>query len=185
MNLVTDRPELSAIPRVYISELGPCDISEAEMKLATFNARAETVATKPIFRSAFTRNRFLIPVIGYSKWQDTRGGKQPWYSNSRIRLFLCGSESFIQCAAILFTIAFVFSVGAVRVFSGMVPSPTELLWKNTKSMRLFRRSLGQSRNASFAAPLRHRAQARQLHEPPFADAAPPAASSSPHSVLPR
>jgi putative SOS response-associated peptidase YedK len=28
-----------------------------EMKLATFNARAETVATKPMFRSAFKRNR--------------------------------------------------------------------------------------------------------------------------------
>jgi putative SOS response-associated peptidase YedK len=36
-----------------------------EMKLATFNARAETVATKPMFRSAFKRNRCLIPVSGY------------------------------------------------------------------------------------------------------------------------
>jgi hypothetical protein len=35
-----------------------------EMKLATFNARAETVATKPMFRSAFKRNRCLIPVAG-------------------------------------------------------------------------------------------------------------------------
>ena len=28
-----------------------------EMKLATFNARSETVATKPMFRSAFKRSR--------------------------------------------------------------------------------------------------------------------------------
>jgi putative SOS response-associated peptidase YedK len=43
-----------------------------EMKLATFNARAETVATKPMFRSAFKRNRCLIPVSSYYEWQDTR-----------------------------------------------------------------------------------------------------------------
>jgi putative SOS response-associated peptidase YedK len=40
-----------------------------EMKLATFNARAETVATKPMFRSAFKRSRCLIPVSGYGRRQ--------------------------------------------------------------------------------------------------------------------
>jgi putative SOS response-associated peptidase YedK len=54
-----------------------------EMKLATFNARAETVATKPMFRSAFKRNRCLIPVSGYYEWQATPGGKQPWYFTAR------------------------------------------------------------------------------------------------------
>ena len=54
-----------------------------EMKLATFNARAETVATKPMFRSAFKRNRCVIPVSGYYEWQDTPGGKQPWYFTAR------------------------------------------------------------------------------------------------------
>jgi putative SOS response-associated peptidase YedK len=50
-----------------------------ELKLATFNARAETIAEKPMFRSAFKRKRCLIPVSGYYEWQDTPGGKQPWY----------------------------------------------------------------------------------------------------------
>ena len=50
-----------------------------ELKLATFNARAETVDEKPMFRSAFKRKRCLIPVSGYYEWQDTPGGKQPWY----------------------------------------------------------------------------------------------------------
>jgi putative SOS response-associated peptidase YedK len=54
-----------------------------EMKLATFNARAETVATKPMFRSAFKRNRCLIPVSGHYEWQDTPSGKQPWYFTAR------------------------------------------------------------------------------------------------------
>jgi putative SOS response-associated peptidase YedK len=50
-----------------------------EMRVATFNARAETVETKPFFRDAFKRNRCLIPVSGYYEWQTTPGGKQPWY----------------------------------------------------------------------------------------------------------
>jgi putative SOS response-associated peptidase YedK len=54
-----------------------------ELKLATFNARAETVAQKPMFRSAFKRTRCLIPVSGYYEWQDTPDGKQPWYFTRR------------------------------------------------------------------------------------------------------
>src|SRR2546430_6040647 len=45
---------------------------------ATFNARAETVAEKPMFRDAFRRSRCLIPASGYYEWQDTPGGKQPY-----------------------------------------------------------------------------------------------------------
>jgi putative SOS response-associated peptidase YedK len=36
-----------------------------ELKSATFNARAETVTEKPFFRSAFKRNRCLIPIRAY------------------------------------------------------------------------------------------------------------------------
>ena len=46
---------------------------------ATFNARAETVAEKPMFRAAFKRNRCLIPASGYYEWKDTETGKQPYY----------------------------------------------------------------------------------------------------------
>ena len=46
---------------------------------ATFNARAETVAEKPIFRAAFKRNRCLIPLSGYYEWKGTETGKQPYY----------------------------------------------------------------------------------------------------------
>src|SRR5262249_50146141 len=50
-----------------------------QLRLATFNARVETVATKPMFRDAFKRHRCLIPASGYYEWQDTPDGKQPWY----------------------------------------------------------------------------------------------------------
>ena len=46
---------------------------------STFNARAETVATKPMFRAAFKRSRCLIPASGYYEWKATPTGKQPYY----------------------------------------------------------------------------------------------------------
>jgi hypothetical protein len=54
-----------------------------ELKLATFNSRAEIVAEKPFFRGAFKRNRCLIPISSHYEWQDTPGGKQPWYFTAR------------------------------------------------------------------------------------------------------
>ena len=53
------------------------------IEAATFNARAETVDTKPFFRDAFKRNRCLIPMSGYYEWQNTASGKQPWYFTAR------------------------------------------------------------------------------------------------------
>lgn len=50
-----------------------------ELKLATFNARAETVDSKPFFRSAFKKNRCIIPASGYFEWQTVGKEKQPWY----------------------------------------------------------------------------------------------------------
>ncbi len=46
---------------------------------STFNARAETVAGKPMFRSAFKRNRCIVPASGYYKWRAVNGGKQPYF----------------------------------------------------------------------------------------------------------
>jgi putative SOS response-associated peptidase YedK len=50
---------------------------------ATFNARAESVAEKPMFRSAFKRTRCIIPASGYYEWEDTPAGKQPHYFTRR------------------------------------------------------------------------------------------------------
>jgi putative SOS response-associated peptidase YedK len=54
-----------------------------EHRLATFNARVETVTTKPFFREPFERRRCLMPVSGYFEWEDTPHGKQPWYFTAR------------------------------------------------------------------------------------------------------
>ena len=45
-----------------------------------FNARAETVADKPMYRSAFRKHRALVPVDGFYEWQrNEHRGKQPYY----------------------------------------------------------------------------------------------------------
>ena len=52
------------------------------------NARAETVAEKPAFRTAFRRRRCLIPATGFYEWKAVQGGKQPYHIRiSEGRLF--------------------------------------------------------------------------------------------------
>jgi putative SOS response-associated peptidase YedK len=46
---------------------------------STFNARVETVAQKPMFRSAFKRTRCIVPASGYYEWSKVDGGKQPYF----------------------------------------------------------------------------------------------------------
>ena len=58
----------------------PSWAKDASFGSRTFNARAETVATKPSFRSAYKRRRLLIPVDGFFEWDRRAAGKpQPHY----------------------------------------------------------------------------------------------------------
>jgi len=43
------------------------------------NARAETVATSPAFRTSFARRRCIVPADGFYEWRRTGGPKQPYY----------------------------------------------------------------------------------------------------------
>ncbi len=50
---------------------------------STFNARAETVAEKPMFRSAFKARRCIIPASGFYEWTGKPGAKTPHYFSAR------------------------------------------------------------------------------------------------------
>jgi putative SOS response-associated peptidase YedK len=49
-------------------------------KYSTINARSETMATSPAYRTAWKRSqRCIIPANGFYEWQQLDDGKRPWF----------------------------------------------------------------------------------------------------------
>lgn len=80
------------------------------------NARAESLAEKPAFRSSFKHRRCLIPADGFYEWKPEGGGKQPWLLRlrggapfafaglwSRWQDPAAGGEPFESCAIVTTT----------------------------------------------------------------------------------
>ncbi|WP_392532425.1 SOS response-associated peptidase [Nostoc sp. C117] len=57
----------------------PSWAKDPKMGAKLINARAETVAEKPAFRSAFKHRRCLVLADGFYEWQRQQGKKQPFY----------------------------------------------------------------------------------------------------------
>ena len=57
----------------------PSWAKDASIGNQTINARAETVAEKPAFRSAFKKHRCLILADGYYEWKAEGKLKQPYF----------------------------------------------------------------------------------------------------------
>ena len=58
---------------------------DEKIKYRTINARAETVAEKPAYRSSFRRRRCLVPATGFYEWQGAEGRKVPWFFHVKSR----------------------------------------------------------------------------------------------------
>jgi putative SOS response-associated peptidase YedK len=63
--------------------LVPSWAKEVQSGAPQINARAETLAEKPMFRTAYKKRRCLIPADGFYEWQASaagpKGKKQPYY----------------------------------------------------------------------------------------------------------
>ncbi len=63
--------------------LVPSWANEIKTTFSTFNARAETVTTKPAYRSAWKKGqRCLIPAAGYFEWKKVGTNKIPYFIHS-------------------------------------------------------------------------------------------------------
>ena len=60
--------------------LVPSWAPDVRMSYRLINARAESVRTKPAFRSAYKTRRCLVPADGFYEWKRGKGRKdrQPW-----------------------------------------------------------------------------------------------------------
>lgn len=59
--------------------LVPAWAKDSAIGTKLINARSETVAEKPSFRSAFKQRRCLITADGFFEWKKEQGKKQPFY----------------------------------------------------------------------------------------------------------
>ena len=74
--VVVQREDRRAVVR-YRWGLVPAWSDDPRIASRTFNARAETVATSPLFRGAFLRRRCLVPVDGFYEWRREGGKRHP------------------------------------------------------------------------------------------------------------
>ena len=56
---------------------------EPQTKYSTINARIETVAEKPTYRTSFKSKRCLIPADGFYEWKNINGRKIPHFIHMR------------------------------------------------------------------------------------------------------
>jgi putative SOS response-associated peptidase YedK len=82
--ICSDKPTALKLFRWGLVPSWVADENEAnDIMIKTFNARSETIDTKPAFRESFASRRCLVPVKGFFEWQHIGGRKVPWYIRLR------------------------------------------------------------------------------------------------------
>ncbi|HRP23883.1 MAG TPA: SOS response-associated peptidase [Thauera sp.] len=85
--LVRQRPSGERVIQLLRWGLVPSWAKDEAIATRLINARGESVADKPSFRSAFRRRRGIVPANGFYEWQQpsdqARGTRQPFYIHPR------------------------------------------------------------------------------------------------------
>jgi putative SOS response-associated peptidase YedK len=75
-NVVVQREDRRAVVR-YRWGLVPSWAADPKAGSRAFNARAETLATSPLFRDPFRKRRCLVPVDGFYEWRREGSTRRP------------------------------------------------------------------------------------------------------------
>jgi putative SOS response-associated peptidase YedK len=75
------RPQDDGERRLSLARWGliPAWAKDPSVGVRAFNARIETAAEKPTFRSAFAKRRCVLPADGYYEWKKDGSAKQPMF----------------------------------------------------------------------------------------------------------
>ena len=77
MPVVVQRGEIELVQMVW--GLVPHWARDPAAARRPINARAETLAERPMFRGLLKRNRCLVPASGFYEWKKDGGRKTPYY----------------------------------------------------------------------------------------------------------
>ncbi len=81
--IIRHKPDVGRVGQLVKWGLIPAWAKDASIGNKLNNARGETVAQKPSFRSSFAKHRCLVPANGFYEWKaitvDGKVRKQPYY----------------------------------------------------------------------------------------------------------
>jgi putative SOS response-associated peptidase YedK len=79
LTIVRQRPDEGRAVEQVRWGLIPSFAKDAKGAARMVNARAETVATSPVFRASFKARRCIVPSDGFYEWRRTGGPRQPYF----------------------------------------------------------------------------------------------------------
>jgi putative SOS response-associated peptidase YedK len=79
LTVVLERGDVGRVVEQHRWGLIPSFARSAKDGAKRINARAETVATSPAFRTSFAKRRCIVPASGFFEWRRAGGRRQPYY----------------------------------------------------------------------------------------------------------